>query len=66
MIEIRPVRREDDRHSFTSADVDLDRFFRKFAVIFWYTRVKWTRPVVLIKQLWKFWMKMLPIVLCYR
>lgn len=31
MIEIRPLRPEDDRQSFTSLDVDLDRFFRKFA-----------------------------------
>lgn len=31
MIEIRPLRPEDDRQSFTSSDVELDRFFRKFA-----------------------------------
>jgi GNAT superfamily N-acetyltransferase len=31
MIEIRPLRPEDDRQSFTSSDVDLDRFLRKFA-----------------------------------
>lgn len=31
MIEIRPLRPEDDRQLFTSGDVDLDRFFRKFA-----------------------------------
>ena len=31
MIEIRPLRPEDDRQSFASGDADLDRFFRKFA-----------------------------------
>ncbi len=31
MIEVRPLRPEDDRRSFTSGDVDLDRFFRRFA-----------------------------------
>jgi GNAT superfamily N-acetyltransferase len=31
MIEIRVLRPEDDRGSFSSGDVDLDRFFRKFA-----------------------------------
>ena len=31
MIEIRPLRPEDDRQAFASGDADLDRFFRKFA-----------------------------------
>ena len=31
MIEIRPLRPEDDRESFASGDRDLDRFFREFA-----------------------------------
>ena len=31
MIEIRALRPEDNRQSFMSGDVDLDRFFRKFA-----------------------------------
>ncbi len=31
MIEIRPLRPEDNRDGFSSGDVDLDRFFRKFA-----------------------------------
>jgi GNAT superfamily N-acetyltransferase len=31
MVEIRPLRPEDDRSSFSSGDVDLDRFFQKFA-----------------------------------
>jgi GNAT superfamily N-acetyltransferase len=31
MTEIRPLRPEDDRQSFTSGDIDLDRFFRKYA-----------------------------------
>lgn len=31
MIEIRPLRPEDDRQSFVSGDADLDRFFRKYA-----------------------------------
>jgi len=31
MIEIRLLRPEDDRQSFTSGDVELDRFFWKFA-----------------------------------
>jgi GNAT superfamily N-acetyltransferase len=31
MTEIRPLRPEDDRQAFASGDIDLDRFFRKFA-----------------------------------
>ncbi len=31
MIEIRPLRPEDNREGFSSGDVDLDRFFQKFA-----------------------------------
>ena len=31
MIDIRPLRPEDDRQSFASGDTDLDRFFRKYA-----------------------------------
>jgi hypothetical protein len=30
-IEIRPLRPDDDRSSFLSGDVELDRFFRKYA-----------------------------------
>jgi predicted N-acetyltransferase YhbS len=30
-IEIRPLRSDDDRSSFSSGDVELDRFFRKYA-----------------------------------
>jgi hypothetical protein len=31
MIEIRPLRPDDDRQAFSSGDADLDRFFRKYA-----------------------------------
>jgi len=31
MIEIRPLRPDDDRADFSSGDPDLDRFFQKFA-----------------------------------
>lgn len=31
MIEIRPLRPDDDRQAFSSGDVDLDRFFHKYA-----------------------------------
>lgn len=31
MIEIRPLRPDDDRQAFFSGDADLDRFFRKYA-----------------------------------
>jgi GNAT superfamily N-acetyltransferase len=31
MIEIRPLRPEDDREAFASGNPDLDRFFKKFA-----------------------------------
>lgn len=31
MIEIRPLRPDDDRSSFSSGDPDIDRFFRKYA-----------------------------------
>ena len=31
MIELRPLRPDDDRTTFSSGDVDLDRFFQKYA-----------------------------------
>jgi GNAT superfamily N-acetyltransferase len=31
MIEIRPLRPDDNRQAFSSGDADLDRFFRKYA-----------------------------------
>lgn len=31
MIDVRPLRPEDDRESFLSGDTELDRFFRKYA-----------------------------------
>ncbi len=31
MIEIRPLQKEDDRSTFCSGNIDLDRFFRKYA-----------------------------------
>jgi hypothetical protein len=31
MIDIRPLRPEDDRDAFSSGDADLDGFFKKFA-----------------------------------
>jgi GNAT superfamily N-acetyltransferase len=31
MIEIRPLRPDDDRRTFSSGDADLDRFFQKYA-----------------------------------
>lgn len=30
-IEVRPLRQEDDRSAFDSGNIDLDRFFRKYA-----------------------------------
>ena len=31
MIDIRPLRRDDNRQAFSSGDADLDRFFHKYA-----------------------------------